>query len=185
MGTKSGSFFSAPSLPPQTEEERLQEENERLEGELTKALAEADRQRQRADALQEQIDEQIDQVDLSCEPPSKGLGGKILDFFKRPMPGMKVSRQKVYESVDSERAHAINIGYSQHERPTWIAIMEHYLMRAKADMFCSKKPEGDELDNIRKVVASGVGYMEQYGAPPRVKSKRNPIPGQPDTHAPR
>jgi hypothetical protein len=97
--------------------------------------------------------------------------------------GCKASFLTVIEAIASEVKHIERIGYTN---PTstaeYILLMQHYLFHARDDRCCSKKPLLDELDNIRKVTTLGVLCLEEHGAPCRVKSKANPIPGQPDTH---
>lgn len=99
--------------------------------------------------------------------------------------GFKVSRDDVFSALDSERRHMVRIGYGPQEVGSYMLLMQHYLFKARDNWACSKKPPLDELDNIRKVGALVVACLEAHGAPPRVKSKTHPIPGQPKTHAPR
>lgn len=99
--------------------------------------------------------------------------------------GFKVTREAVFEAVDTEREHALRIGYGPASVGEYLSLIHFYYQKALSDWGCGEKPPLDELDQIRKLVSAGVACMEAHGAPPRVKSKIHPIPGQPDKHADR
>lgn len=76
----------------------------------------------------------------------------------------------VYVAINGERDYQDrkhgdhNKTHHKHTPMEWVAIMEHYLNKAKA-AFTSGQPtsHNDTMDAIRKVAASGVCCMEQNG----------------------
>ncbi len=82
----------------------------------------------------------------------------------------QAQRMHVYVAINAERDYQDSKHgdhtqtHHKHTPMEWVAIMEHYLSKAKA-AFTSGTPtsHNDTMDAIRKVAASGVCCMEQNG----------------------
>lgn len=81
-----------------------------------------------------------------------------------------MKREDIYAIIDQERAYQdLKWGSPQecpHEVGAWLLIMEQLLADARRAW---TEPRGDveALEELRKVVATGVACMEQHGAEPR------------------
>lgn len=81
-----------------------------------------------------------------------------------------MNRNRVYESIDSERCHQDKkwgtVQEHPHELGAWLTLMHKFL--AKADeAWASNSDDYMSLCELRKLLAVGVACAEQHGLPQR------------------
>jgi hypothetical protein len=85
---------------------------------------------------------------------------------------MSAIRQQIYEIVDGERDWQDRkwgtIDNHPHEVGGWLTIMRKLLTDAES-AWASSAGDSAALDDIRKVIATGVACAEQHGLPTRWK----------------
>ena len=86
---------------------------------------------------------------------------------------MKLTRQKVYEIIDGERAYQDSLGAERREPREFTHTVGEFLTMLRvyarrADSAWTDNP-GDTaaLDVVRKIAGIAVRCMEEHGAPPR------------------
>ena len=81
-----------------------------------------------------------------------------------------MDRQKVYEVIDGEREYQDKKWtpdkHGNHEVESFILYMEHYLMKAREAISTQNGVLGG-LEQLRKVVGTGVACFEKHGVPER------------------
>ena len=100
-----------------------------------------------------------------------------------------ISRQQVYEAIDSERNYQdkiwaennpINPLHPTDPRPLAIGeeilLLEEYVLKARFVWSKESRPEIGALDDMRKIAAIAVRSMETWGAPKREMSEQNAAP---------
>ena len=90
------------------------------------------------------------------------------------MTRQTLTRQEVYERIDSERAYQdsrwnpnTTTSDGNHSWEEWMMYIEHYVIRAKAELSTKPKQEADVIvaDIMRKIGTLAVAAMENNGAP--------------------
>jgi hypothetical protein len=79
-----------------------------------------------------------------------------------------VSRQEVYEAIDSERNYQESLVRNDvtDQRPLeQLALIEHVIAKLKADWY--NNPGQADMNYFRKIAGIAVRCMEQHGAPTR------------------
>lgn len=90
----------------------------------------------------------------------------------------KVTREEVYNAIDSERDYQMAMAAKAHGDPsndgkkqleTFVLYMDDYMTELKSQLSRTWGPEAYDksLATMRKIVAIGVGAMEVHGAPKR------------------
>lgn len=81
-----------------------------------------------------------------------------------------MKREFVYKLIDGERDYQDSKWGSFEENPkqvgAWLTLLRYLLFRAEEE-WSTTRGDHSSLDEIRKLVASGVACLEQHGAPPR------------------
>ena len=99
-----------------------------------------------------------------------------------------VSREKVYEALDGERAYQDSCWNSSttssagvHSPNDWLIFMHTYLLDAMHFTSMVGEPAASEyvMNNIRKIGGMCVAAMEQNGAPLRQADSRRVTPNVP------
>jgi len=82
------------------------------------------------------------------------------------------AQETVLDAVVGERSYQDqkwgSIAEHPHEVGSWLTIMRKLLTDAEA-AYAGRRGDAGALEEVRKVVATGVACMEQHGAPPRVR----------------
>ena len=93
-----------------------------------------------------------------------------------------MNRQRVYEIIDSERAHQDrkwgDVTKHPHEVGGWLTIMRNILAQADA-AWSSWNGDDKALEEIRKLAATAVACAEQHGMRPRHHSELKDRPREP------